>query len=678
MKKFILVVFFCSVSLFGQNEKWLELINNADVSVLTPQNKNYASMKEVKVNENSLSIIKEYGNEKLKVVLSFLKYHNFIELNGEIINKDDEDLVVTLRINFPVKFSNGYWNNDLNKTLQISSAIEYNNYVEMIGVPPPDGAFNKEKDHSGGYSDKVGRGQISFYPLASVNIDGMGYGWGVDMGLPIIYRLNFETDRGITAEFDLGISKETKKFPNRSFFKMQLFNHDVEWNFRSALSKYYEINAIYFKKRVEFEGIWLPFTQLNTIDEFEDFGFAFHETFWGSSDPGLENKSTIEADRIKNVYSFQYTEPWDIQIPIKKLDATYEEVIGRETVTSKDSAYLYNSATLDSRNKFHARRLNTPWFETGWAVSITTNVDPELQGYNRYQYVRDTEIDPAIKMNVDGIYFDSMEWNWHNDLNYNRSHFITTDYPLTFSSSLVEPKPAIWNYSSEYEMMKKIADEMHLKGKLTMGNGFNGTPFAAGILDLFGAEFNWNRPSDYDRLLLQNRRAISFRKPIVFLLNEGMNEEVFTKPPFVGYQQYFERLAVYGFFPSFFSTDASSDPYWQDKNRYESGRPFFKKYIPIIKSLASAGWEPITLAKTNSNIFQLERFGDDLSEGIFYTIFNESESEEENNITIDNLLNIGSEYKIDELIDGGNYKIENNRIDFTIGSKRAKIFKITK
>ena len=84
-----------------------------------------------------------------------------------------------------------------------------------------------------------------------------------------------------------------------------------------------------------------------------------------------------------------------------------------------------------------------------------------------------------------------MEWNWHYDLNYNQKHFPYTEYPLTFSSSLDKPRPAIWNYVSEYEMMNNISNEMHEKGKLTMGNGFGWLPFAPGILDLFGSEFSW-------------------------------------------------------------------------------------------------------------------------------------------------------------------------------------------
>ena len=119
---------------------------------------------------------------------------------------------------------------------------------------------------------------------------------------------------------------------------------------------------------------------------------------------------------------------------------------------------------------------------------------------------------------------------------------------------------------------------------------------------------------------LDFKRAISFQKPIVFLLNEGLNDKAFTEAPYKGYEIYFEKMLAYGFFPSFFSVDASNDPYWQDKKKIENGRPFFKKYIPIIKQIAAAGWQPVTYASVNSDALRIERFGK--SGNLFFTIRN--------------------------------------------------------
>ena len=143
-------------------------------------------------------------------------------------------------------------------------------------------------------------------------------------------------------------------------------------------------------------------------------------------------KPTIDADKAGGVYSFEYTEPWDIQIPIKDINMKYKDLVSNDVILGKYKEMLQTSAALDENNLWMARKLKTPWFKTGWAVSITTNANPSIDGLNRYDVVRKEEIDPAIKLNADGIYFDSMEWNWHNDLNYNQKHFAFYRLPAYF------------------------------------------------------------------------------------------------------------------------------------------------------------------------------------------------------------------------------------------------------
>ena len=308
-------------------------------------------------------------------------------------------------------------------------------------------------------------------------------------------------------------------------------------------------------------------------------------------------------------------------------------------------------------------------------MSITTNSDPDLEGVNRYQYVKQTEITSAIKMNVDGIYFDSMEWNWHHDLNYRSEHFKYTDYPLSFSKNVV--RPAIWNFTSEFEFMKKIADDMHSQGKLVMGNGHGWNPFAASNLDLFGAELSWYSTGDHSAEALDFKRAISFQKPIVFLLNEGLNDKAFTNFPFKGYEVYFEKLLAYGFFPSFFSTDASSDPYWMDADKVENGRPFFKKYIPIIKQISGAGWEPVTNAVSNIKSVRIERFGE--RGELYFTVRNNGNKDTSCAIIIDlKSLEILGDFKALELVSGLPIKVKNDKLYINLLALRTQVIRITR
>ncbi|MEO8583319.1 MAG: hypothetical protein ABI415_05960, partial [Flavitalea sp.] len=454
------------------------------------------------------------------------------------------------------------------------------------------------------------------------------------------------------------------------------FNFNANWGMRAALEKYYAIYPESFKKRVINEGIWLPFTPLRAIAHWEDFGFAFHETSAYTNDMKDGKKLlTIESDKGTGVSSFQYTEPWDIQFPITDKNIPYDSVIATNNLPEKHREYLNTSATDDKNGQWQTRRLETPWFTSGWAVSITTNCDPDILGFNRYQFILKDEITPAIKLNVDGIYYDSMEWNWHHDLNYRNDHFRFTDFPLTFSNKV--GRPAIWNFASEFKFMKKVGDEMHSQGKLAMGNGHGWNPFAAANLDLFGAELSWYSKGDHDTKALDFKRAISFQKPIVFLLNEGLNDKAFTDAPYPGYEIYFEKLMAYGFFPSFFSTNASSDPYWKDEKKVENGRPFFKKYIPIIKSIAAAGWQPVTYATTNVEAVRVERFAK--GDKLFFTIRNNGTSNERCVITLDQQsLGLTGKFSANELVANAPVKVAQNKLSLYIAAGRTAVIAIKK
>lgn len=410
----------------------------------------------------------------------------YTEINGELEYKAGGSSCATLRICFPLEGNNWKWYQGLNKSFSMQEGMTYFDTLEVNTILPPDGAFNGSDLAEGGYGNNIGAGTMSYYPLCAVAIDGKGTGMGIDMSLPVVYRLGAEQGKGLLAEFDVATSPLTMKFPNRAFFKLCSFNFKPKWGMRAALEQYYSIYPEAFKKRVFNEGIWLPFTALRSIPGWEDFGFGFHETSWGSFDHSEGKKiPSFLSDKGTGVLSFQYTEPWDIQLPVKNKSIGYDSILSGNIIPAEHRDYIEISATTDRNGLWQARRLETPWFESGWAVSITTNCDPDLRGDSRYQYVLQHEISPARGMNADGIYFDSMEWNWHHDLNYREEHFKYTDYPLTFSRDV--NKPAIWNFVSEFEFMKKIADEMHTQGKLAMGNGHGWNPFAASNLDLFGA-----------------------------------------------------------------------------------------------------------------------------------------------------------------------------------------------
>jgi hypothetical protein len=244
------------------------------------------------------------------------------------------------------------------------------------------------------------------------------------------------------------------------------------------------------------------------------------------------------------------------------------------------------------------------------------------------------------------------------------------------------PRPVIWSYSSDYEFIKNVADQMHAQGKYVMGNSFCWIPFAAGLLDVFGSELSLYVPGDMALGRLKYARAMAHQKPVVFLLNEGLDDTVFTQSPYPGYKRYFDRMLFYGFFPSFFSVNATSNIYWADSTRYNQGRPFFKKYIPLIKDIAKAGWQPVTFAALRPANLRIERFGTFGSNTTYFTVYNPTSEKVRAVVSIDaRALNLARNVRIEELLDGAKMEYvrrgENVEVALSVDGNAAKLIKLT-
>ena len=527
-----------------------------------------------------------------------------VKLSGIVEALDGEPGAFTLRFALPVDFSSGdwSWSGELDQETAIDDATLHRSVVRARTTSGEAGSVNSEPfgaEGSGDVGFEVGTGEMSFYPFAAVSRAGQGLSIGVDMDLPVVYRLQAQQDLGIVFEYDTAVSPATDKFPSQSFFTIYLFPHDEAWGLRSTAERYYELFPQRFVKRVEREGIWMPFVDVTSVAGYEDFGFVFLET-------GSNARETAEREQAAGVYTFPYTEPWDEQQGRRKEGLTYQAELAR----AQADPVLTALSTRDSHDQWMIRYMWAPWFDEEYAVSYTLNPDPEFARRANVPYVFENRVLPAVENGHSGIYFDSWEFKWMYDLNYREEHFETADYPLSFSASLEDPRPAIWNYTSEYEFGRFVADTLHALGLLTMGNGFEWIPFTAGIMDLFGSEIDYTQPDTTRIRKWHFRRAIAASKPIVLLLNTGLYSPPFVEAPYPGYDHYFQEALFYGFHPSFFSENASDDPYWRSPYHYEIGRPFFKRYIPVIRAVASAGWQPVTHARAIPGTLGLERFGD--------------------------------------------------------------------
>jgi len=137
------------------------------------------------------------------------------------------------------------------------------------------------------------------------------------------------------------------------------------------------------------------------------------------------------------------------------------------------------------------------------------------------------------------------------------------------------------------------------------------------LLEVMGTETDWHGQGRWvpmsDSELLY-RRAMCKGKPYCFLMNTAF--EAFSNELV---ERYMKRSLAYGMFPGFFSHNASEGHYFSRPELYDRDRPLFKKYVPLCKLVAQAGWEPVTQAKSSDAKVYVERFG-----SRYLTVLNDS------------------------------------------------------
>jgi hypothetical protein len=463
-------------------------------------------------------------------------------------------------------------------------------------------------------------GTMSRYPLSVLcdTENRLGLSLAVPMHEPRLYRIAYDADRGILyIVYDFGLCPAVEAFPGKASFSFIIYSFDPTWGFRAALQKYYDIYPQFFTKRLDKEGLWMAFHRISSVQNFEDFGFAFKE-----------GTDETKFDDDHGILTFRYTEPqsyWQ-RMP-KGVERTYDGCVDflKRTAAAgnRNALAAVSSGIYDGDGKYRLTVENAPWcdgcvFALNPSPSLRAEVTKARLNYDtadadrRYGAISDGILD--------GEYLDSLE-GWSDLCNFRREHFISANTPLTFDTST--KKPCILNVFSIYEFAKYISEDVHRRDKLMMANA---VPLRFGffchLFDTCGIEINWKRGGRFspdDEWLMNYRRAMMFQKPYLFLMNTSFGTWTYSDT-----EKYMRRCMFYAFYPSFFSADASSNHYFSQPALYNRDRPLFKKYVPIIRALGKAGWQPITHARTSDGEIRVERYGVGKDGTVYLTVLNAS------------------------------------------------------
>ena len=464
------------------------------------------------------------------------------------------------------------------------------------------------------------RGQMSRWPLAAAG----GTAIVVDPATPCFYRLGYSAGTGLLyAACDLGLAPEKPEAEVR-FLSFQF--EGLLHGFRAALETMYRLFPGHYRCRTPELGLWMPFHKISDVKGWQDFGFAFkegtNETAW---------------DDAHGITTFRYTEPmtWWMKMP-KDLPRTYEAALAHaRTLAEKGdrrARTLLTSGYHDADGRFACRLRDTPWCNGAvWSMNSMPLIAGEVTDFATKwnAEVRERFHGPKATGQLDGEYVDSSEGYVTDVLDFRRDHFKAARTPLVFESD--SHRPAIFRGLIAFEYVRALEKEMRKRGKLMMANGApTRLPWLVPMLDVCGTETNWHRSgtwrpmSDTD---LFYRRALCGPKPYCFLMNTEF--EAFG-PDLV--EKYMVRCLAYGMFPGFFSHNASEGHYFSRPDLYNRDRPLFKKYVPLIKRVAEAGWQPVTFVRSSEAKVTVERWGDR-----YLTVFNDSGERRTATLTLEGL-----------------------------------------
>ncbi len=461
-------------------------------------------------------------------------------------------------------------------------------------------------------------GQMSTYPFACMSDGKESLNLAIPMSEPCVYRIGYNGAlRWYTVSFDLGFCPE--QGVTKQKFSFIVYKSDL--GMRAAAEKYYRIFPEYFVKRVEREGNWMAFTKVSGVRGWQDFGFAYHE---GDND--------IEWDAANGICSFRYTEPMSYWMPMdKSLPRTNEQVFkmldadlkGADPTKRDWASATKLCLTEDELGNPKVYFFDAPWCDGAMFVLNCCPSIPAKPGMpvtkasmSWSREIADRLYGDKTKPQLAGEYLDSVEMA-SGYIDSRREHFRYAIHPLSFMT--LSKRPCIVQILSTHEFASWMAEEVHKRGKLMMANGVpTRFGFMAHVFDVLGIETNWLDGDKYNPLpdeVMDFRRTMCGQKPFCFLMNTDYQE---FDHAMVG--KYFRRCMFWGMFPGFFSPNAATNCYFDDPKLYDRDRDLFKKYMPVIRSIARAGWQPVTMASTSRPDVEIERFGPGKDGSLYFTV----------------------------------------------------------
>jgi hypothetical protein len=579
---------------------------------------------------------------------------------------ETDDLFLKLRVN-PIdngwrirgRLRNTEGTGDVRRALDIGFYVP----VESQGTPVWHNGFTESVDAPSGIhtaSENVDRYANwpvhSHYPFSALETDDQILSLGMRLNIPRVCHTAYDGDQGrYFVEFHLGLlgSGETMYEPYN--FAFDLLQLPTGWGFRTAAESWLAGNAdaIGDEDRAPNGGIGDP-AHDGWVDHLLDMGARYYQTI-GYLGPEAEPFIPL-----------LYTCSWTQRFPFADVDyLDYDEIMEEYGLWLEDTSHYSSQTEWDLLHGLHNSIMGNAGGDAvisenvaclGDRYCLPLNLNPELIEPNAatatLQFV-DTMYGSMDYAGVEGDLY--MQINRHMD--YSEEHLSGCDNKYGLVYGLGTLTPAAWGGLSDLIYADYLRDEISATvGPLLAGNlvthGFGHAALAIPFLDVAGFEcgafrgydFNGSPEEQLFRRFVMNHRSMCR----IYCPLDGRVEDYVSDGDEV---QIFDELSAlasfYGFYPSLTKLYANT-PFsnWIDPKAGEYGilGDTVAKYVPVLDSVNSAGWQPVTGALSSNEAVWIERFGPSGESGdVYLTVLNNSSLTVENEEAVSPELSVEAE-----------------------------------
>ena len=459
------------------------------------------------------------------------------------------------------------------------------------------------------------------YPFACVTDADrrMGVGLALPPDAPCAFEIGYQPDvraLALTLKFGLSPLPRAEALASQAPFRFVLFRVDGAWGCRDAARRYYELFPALFERVTTLDGLWL-LGDPTRIPNPHHYAYREH----GEREAELDQLWGIQTCPYVLVGQREFvSEASDPQGAMAGLAELSPELRGYYGPGLKE---LIDNCSLRRPNGHHHLLLRRRGGSVdGPAVAtFPVNPDPSLYADDGRRTAGRQTLDYALDVlarapAVDGIYVDSLS-SWGGYLNARREHFRYTDMPLTHDAS---GHVVIDNALAHIEFLRALRSELRPRGKILFGNGIRKRRAWAGFLcDVLGVEANQSVYRDASHYAFF--RTIAYHKPFLLLYYYRYPS---MELPRAAVEEYVQSAIAFGIAPE-------TRPFGKERTRDVD---LYDRFIPILRRLGQAGWEPVSHARVSDRELWCERFGSG-GRGLFFTVYNPAEADRTTRLSID-------------------------------------------